>query len=188
MRSFEPSLGHFLKNMGFLKIVIFPHKYQCFQGLGLPKMVPKFNKKLMQNLEGWKHRAKGTWQQLFSQTSVFLVDFGVPFGVQNGAQNGLKTDLGSVRVARGSQRLSRGRFWKDFGPFWELFWDEFLKVFGHISMLGLIVLKVFALTFWPRLWEISLCCWHPLEYDLGEVLYVVCHDFAHAHRCCNISF
>ena len=40
----------------------------------------------------------------------FLVDFGVPFGVQNGAKNGLKTDLGSVRVARGSQGLSRGRF------------------------------------------------------------------------------
>ena len=40
----------------------------------------------------------------------FLVDFGVPFGVENGAKNGLKTDLGSSRVARGSQRLSRGRF------------------------------------------------------------------------------
>ena len=44
----------------------------------------------------------------------FFVDFGVPFGVENGAKNGLKTDLGSVRVARGSQRLSRGRFWEDF--------------------------------------------------------------------------
>ena len=44
----------------------------------------------------------------------FLVALGVPFGVQNGAQHGLKSDLGSVRVARGSQRLSRGRFWKDF--------------------------------------------------------------------------
>ena len=35
-------------------------------------------------------------------------------GVQNGAQNNLKNDLGSSRVARGSQRLSRGRFWEDF--------------------------------------------------------------------------
>jgi len=57
----------------------------------------------------------------------FLVDFGVPFGVQNGAKNGLKTDLGSSRVARGSQRLSRGRTWKDFWWFLELFWS----VVGH---------------------------------------------------------
>ena len=42
-------------------------------------------------------------------------------------------------------------------------------------MLGLIVFKVFALTFWARWWEISLCCCHPLEYDLEVVLYVVCH-------------
>ena len=42
-----------------------------------------------------------------------------------------------------------------------------MKVVGHISVLRLIVLKVFALTFWPRWWEISLCCCHPLEYDLG---------------------
>ena len=44
-------------------------------------------------------------------------------------------------------------------------------------MLRLIVLKVFAL-FWLRWWEISLCCCHPLEYDLGVVLYVLCH-FVH---------
>ena len=42
-------------------------------------------------------------------------------------------------------------------------------------MLRLIVFKVFALTFWARSREISLCCCHPLEYDLGVVLYVVCH-------------
>ena len=63
----------------------------------------------------------------------------------------------------------------------ELFWDDFSKVFGCISMLGLIVFKVFALTFWGRLCEISLCCLHPVGYDLGVVLYVVCHDFPHAY-------
>ena len=69
----------------------------------------------------------------------------------------------------------RGRFWKDFRSFLELFWDDFLKVFGRISMLGLIVFKVLASSFWGRWWEISLCCCHLLEYDLGVVLYVVCH-------------
>ena len=49
----------------------------------------------------------------------------------------------------------------------ELFWDDFSKVFGRISMLGLIVFKVLASSFWGRWWEISLCCCHPLEYDLG---------------------
>ena len=29
-----------------------------------------------------------------------------------------------------------------------------------------------ASSFWGRWWEISLCCCHPLEYDLGVVLYV----------------
>ena len=57
----------------------------------------------------------------------------------------------------------------------ELFWDDFSKVFGRISMLGLIVFKVLASSFWGRWWEISLCCCHPLEYDLGVVLYGVCH-------------
>ena len=47
-------------------------------------------------------------------------------------------------------------------------------------MLRLIVFKVFALTFWARSREISLCCCHPLEYDLGVVLYDVCHD---VHMC-----
>ena len=42
-------------------------------------------------------------------------------------------------------------------------------------MLRLIVFKVFALTFLGRWREISLCCCHPLECDLGVVLYVVCH-------------
>ena len=57
----------------------------------------------------------------------------------------------------------------------ELFWDGVPKVYGPISMLGLIVFKVLASSFWGRWWEISLCCCHPLEYDLGVVLYVVCH-------------
>ena len=69
----------------------------------------------------------------------------------------------------------RGRFWKDFGPILELFWDDFSEVFGRMSMLGLIVFKVLASSFWGRWWEISLCCCHPLECDLGVVLYVVCH-------------
>ena len=41
-------------------------------------------------------------------------------------------------------------------------------------MLGLIVFKVLASSFWGRLCEISLCCCHPLGYDVGVVLYVVC--------------
>ena len=42
-------------------------------------------------------------------------------------------------------------------------------------MLGLIVFKMFALAFWGRLCEISLCCLHPFGYDLGRycTLFVV---------------
>ena len=29
--------------------------------------------------------------------------------------------------------------------------------------------------FWGRWWQISLCCCHPLEYNLQVVLYIVCH-------------
>ena len=90
-----------------------------------------------------------------------------------------KIDQKSIIFQVGVPEGPRGRFWKDFGPFWELFWDDFSKVFGRISMLGLIVFKVLASSFWGRWWEISLCCCHPLEYDLGVVLYVVCH-FVHA--------
>ena len=61
----------------------------------------------------------------------------------------------------------------------ELCWYDYSKVFGRISMLGLIVFKVLASSFWGRWWETSLCCCHPLEYDLGVVLYVVSH-FVHA--------
>ena len=44
-----------------------------------------------------------------------------------------------------------------------------------MSMLGFIVFQVIASSFWGRWWEISLCCFHPFGYDLGVVLYVVCH-------------
>ena len=62
----------------------------------------------------------------------------------------------------------------------EVFWDDFSKVFGRISMLGLIVFKVLASSFWGRWWEISLFCCHRLEYDLGVVctLFVIlCMQF-----------
>ena len=39
--------------------------------------------------------------------------------------------------------------------------------------------KVFASSFWEGWWQVSLYCCHPLEYDVGVVLYVVCH-FVHA--------
>ena len=42
-------------------------------------------------------------------------------------------------------------------------------------MLGLAVFKMLASSFLERWWEISLCCCHPLESDLGVVLYIVCH-------------
>ena len=51
----------------------------------------------------------------------------------------------------GAPEGPRGRFWKDFGVFLELFWDDFWKVFGCISMFGLIVFNVFLLTFQERL-------------------------------------
>ena len=86
-----------------------------------------------------------------------------------------KIDQKSIILEVGVPEGPRGRFWKDFGPILELFWDDFSKVFGRISMLGLIVFKVFASSFWGRQGEISLCCCHPLEYDLGLVVYVVCH-------------
>ena len=34
-------------------------------------------------------------------------------------------------------------------------------------MLRLNMFEVFALTFWGRWCEISLCCFHPFGYDLG---------------------
>ena len=59
----------------------------------------------------------------------------------------------------------------------------FSKVFGRISMLGLIVFKGLASSFWGKWWEISLCCCHPLGYDFGVILYVVRHDLSHAYSC-----
>ena len=100
-----------------------------------------------------------------------MIDFGVPLGSKMES----KIDQKSIIFQEGVPEGLRGRFWKDFGSILELFWDDFSEVFGCISMLGLIVFKVLASSFWGRWWEISLCCCHPLECDLGVVLYVVCH-------------
>ena len=70
----------------------------------------------------------------------------------------------------------------------ELFWDALLKVCGRISMLGLIVFKVLASSFWGRLCEISLCCFHPFGYDFEVVWCVVCHDLSHAYSCFDKVF
>jgi hypothetical protein len=111
-------LGHFLKNSGFLKIVVFRRKNQCFQELGLPKIEPNFNKKTIQNLEGWKHIAKGTWQQLFSPKSGFLVDFGVPFGVQNCTKNGSSKKQVGFLASWGPWGAPRGHFGSILGGIW----------------------------------------------------------------------
>ena len=74
-------------------------------------------------------------------------------------------------------------FQRDFGRILDLFWDDVSKVFGCISMLGLIVFQVLASSFWLRWWEISLCCFHPFGYDLVVVLCVLCHDVSHAYSC-----
>ena len=99
-----------------------------------------------------------------------------------------KIDKKSIIFEVGVPEGPRGRFWKDFGPILELFWDDFSKVFGRISMLGLIVFKVLASSFWGRQWEISLCCFHPFGYDLGVVLCVVCHDLSHTYSCFDKVF
>ena len=78
-----------------------------------------------------------------------------------------KIDQQSIIFQVGVPEGLRGRFWKDFGPSLDLFWDDFSKVFGRISMLGLVVFQVLASSFWLRWWEISLCCFHPFGYDLG---------------------
>ena len=41
-----------------------------------------------------------------------------------------KIDQKSIIFLVGVPEGPRGRFWKDFGPIWELFWDECLKLFG----------------------------------------------------------
>ena len=58
----------------------------------------------------------------------FLIDFGVPLGSKMEPKIDQKSIIFQVGVPEGP----RGRFWKDFGPIWELFWDDFLKVFGRI--------------------------------------------------------
>ena len=52
---------------------------------------------------------------------------------------------------------------------------------SHLS--GCFCLCWSASSFWGRLCEISLCCCHPLGYDVGVVLYVVCHV---AHMFTNV--
>ena len=84
-------------------------------------------------------------------------------------------DQKSIIFQVGVPEGPRGRFWKDFGPILELFWDDFSKVFGRMLVLGLVVFKVLASSFWGRMCEISLCCCHPVGYYLGVVLYGVCH-------------
>ena len=114
----------------------------------------------------------------------FLIDFGVPFGSKMEPKIDQKSIIFQVGVPEGP----RGRFWKDFGSILELFWDDFWKVFGRISMLGLIVFQVLASSFWLRWWEISLCCFHPFGYDLGVVLCVLCHGSSHAYSCFDKVF
>ncbi len=82
----------------------------------------------------------------------------------------------------------RGQFGKDFRPFQNPFWDDFLKVFGRISMLGLIVFKVVGLMFWGRWLEISPCCSHPFGDEFGVVLCIVCHDLSHVYSCFDKVF
>ena len=91
----------------------------------------------------------------------FLIDFGVPLG----SKMELKIDQKSIIFEVGVPEGPRGRFWKDFGSILELCWDDFSKVFRRISMLGLIVFKVLASSFWGSLCEILQCCCHPFEYD-----------------------
>ena len=97
------------------------------------------------------------------------------------AKNYQKSNIFQVGVPE----VPKGRFWKDVGPIWELCWDDVSKVFGRIPMLGLIVFKVLAFSFWGRWWEISLCCCHPLEYDLGVVLYIAYHS---VHAVCHLGW
>ena len=95
-----------------------------------------------------------------------------------------KLILAQVGVPEGP----RDRFGKDYEPMLQLFCNDFSKVFGRISMLGLVVFQVLASSFWLRWWEISLCCFHPFGYDLGVVLCVLCHDFSHAYSCFDKVF
>ena len=131
--------------------------WRCF---GSPNGGQEHQKEVLKSLSK-------SWRQNYH----FLIDFGVPLG----SKMEPKIDQTSIIFQVGDPEGPRGRFWKDFGPILELFWDDFLKVFGRISMLGLIVFKVFALTFGGRWCEISLCGFHPFGYDLSVVLYVVRH-------------
>ena len=57
-----------------------------------------------------------------------LIDVGVPLGFKMEPNIDQQLIMFQVGVPEGP----RGRFWKDFGPILELFWDVFLKVFGRM--------------------------------------------------------
>ena len=92
--------------------------------------------------------------KLCRKTHICLIDFGVPLG----SKMEPNIDQKSIIFQVGAPEGPRGRCWKDFGPILELFWDDFRKMFGRISMLGLIVFNVFLLTFRERfVWDIVVC-------------------------------
>ena len=51
----------------------------------------------------------------------FFIDFGIPLGSKMEPKIDQKSIIFEVGVPEGP----RGRFWKDFGPILELFWDDF---------------------------------------------------------------
>ena len=67
-----------------------------------------------------------------------------------------KIDQTSIIFQVGLPEGPRGPFWKDFEPILELFWDDFLKVVGCMSMLGLIVFKVLASSFWGVVGDVAV--------------------------------
>ena len=129
LRLFWVLLGHLLKNIGFLKIVVFPRKNKGFQGLGLPKIEANLTNK-------WENiwRAGNIWPKrllnpLFHKKGKLLVDFGVHFGSILGSkiaskmdplQN--KEDLGPPGGPQGASGVILGQFWEAFGVLWGLFW------------------------------------------------------------------
>ena len=120
-----------------------------------------------------KKRFSKVSQNYDGQHIIFCSILGSLWGSKMETKMVKKPTLAQVGVPEGP----RDRVWKDFGAILELCWDDCSKVFGRISMLGLIVFKVLASSFWGRWWEISACCFHPFGYDLGVVWYGVRHVF-----------
>ena len=69
-------MGYFLKNGVFLKTIVFPRKYQGFQGLGLPKIEPNLNKKLRKIWRAGNTSPKGHCNTFFHQKVFFWSIFG----------------------------------------------------------------------------------------------------------------